>query len=228
MLVNGAVAFDNIPRPPGTPFPMDGICSARCAVLQGAWSITVTITRLPKKSIDERISSSVSLASQLAERYMHTKLEVSEFVDISSGAVVSNYSFRVPGSAQSLVGVDAHSALLTADQSWLVIDCHASARDLRDYQQFLLSLRSLGIPHESLRGFEELVGWKKQHSVVVISETTLSVKQLDVLLDVQRVTAGSLVVISSANQPAHFRDAYGLEVAACMGTSVRSIYDKPS
>lgn len=226
MLIYEAVAFDDIKRSSHAPFPFGGICCARCEIVEGTWTISVSMTRDEKKNVDERIGSSLRIASQLAERYMRTHVVAKDFVDISNSVIVSHYSFRAPGTTMPLVDMNANSSILVADQSWLIIDCHASARDLRDYQQFISSLSMLGIPHMSVRGFEELVGWKKRHAVVVISETTLSVKQLDVLIDVQRVTAGSLVVISSKKtSPAHFQSAYGLDVAACMETSVRSIYN---
>jgi hypothetical protein len=108
--------------------------------------------------------------------------------------------------------------------AWLLIDLHTSAREERDNQRLMFSLKQLVIPFEVCNGTEQLRTWTKKHNVVVVTESGLHIKQMLVLFDLVRVTGGSLIVISEGKTASHFRDLYDIEVAYCMGTSESSVY----
>ena len=204
------------------------ICWVRCAIVNGAWMIFISDTRRTQ-NIDVpsmQPSSSLKLAAELTRRFMHINIDVSEYVDKASSIVTTHYSFPVPGKVlQDARAVDTCPSVMAGHSlAWLLIDLHTSAREERDNQRLMFSLKQLVIPFEVCNGTEQLRTWTKKHNVVVVTESGLHIKQMLVLFDVVRVTAGSLIVVSEGKTASHFRDLYDIEVAYCMGTSESSVY----
>jgi len=233
--------------------PIKGICWVRCIIINGAWAITVSTTQVEDESLpfiqettqvsseqkalikDDRILSKqgtkqtkgsplIFLAQSLTESYLATQLEMSEFVDQANGIVISHKMFRIPGIVSTILKEDTDSLYPVVKTSWLILDFHVSARDVRVCEQLIFSLRSLTIPYETCSSVYDLHNYKQQHAVVVISETALSAKHLDVSLDLMRLSGGSLLVICDRTSPSFFKDRYGLDVALCIGTSVKRIF----
>ena len=213
---------------------INAICWVRCSIVDGAWTILVSATQnfdaiaasKRESGANKNSSSSLRLASQLAKRFMHTRIGASEYVDKASNVVTTHYSFPIPGKVVASVGPQDKWRLLMADHSpsWLIVDLHTSPRDMQENQRLIFSLKNLVIPFEVCNGTEQLRSWAKKHSVVVVTESGLHVKQMLILFDLVRVTGGSLIVISEGKTPSHFRDLYDIEVAYCMGTSVSSVF----
>ena len=210
------------------------ICWLRCSIVNGAWTITVSTTRLcdddsaPSKL--EAQESPLRLASSLTERYLRKQLQVSKYVDQANGIVVSHSSFHIPGKVLTIIAENDELLYPTVSTAWLIVDCHVSTRDVRVYEKLEFALRSLGIPYKKCREVDELHNWKQQHAVVIISEEGLRAKHLNVSLDLMRLSGGSLLVTSAKNSEnkstalSYFKDHYGLDVVKCIDTCPKSIF----
>jgi len=210
------------------------ICWLRCSVVNGAWTITVSTTRLyddnsmpSKLEAQENQESPLRLASSLAIRYLRKQLEVSKYVDQSNGIVVSHSSFHIPGKVLTIVADNDDLLYPSVNAAWLIVNCHVSTLDVRVHETLEFALRSLCIPYETCRGVDELHHWKQQHAVVIISDEGLSAKHLDVSLDLMRLNGGSLLVTLAKNSNkmlSYFKDHYDLDVTKCIDTSPKSIF----
>ncbi len=213
----------------------DVISCVRCNIVEGSWTMTVSTTRAynPKDSLQHQTGVSASgegrslfkLASHLAEMYMGGPIEEGEFADPINKVLVTHRSVRITGRARNASGVVVKSRVLSGHPSWLIVDCHTSARDFRDYQMFIVLLKTLGIPFMTCSSMKELHYWKLQHSIVVISDITLNSRHLHLLLDLKKVTARNLVVISDTKSTDFYKTRYDIDVARTVAITAKSILE---
>ena len=219
----------------------EAITCVRCTSADGYWTITVSTTRLftAKESLAHKQNgpgldagragseetSLLKLASELSEIYMGNPVEVGEFFDPINEVSITHRSIRVYGKARSIPRIHVYSKTLTGHASWLIVDCHTNARDFRDYQVFMVLLKTLGIPFIACSSLKELHNWKLQHSIVVVSDTTLNSKHMHLLLDLQKVTARDLVVISETNPAEFYKSHYDIDVARTVTVTAKSILE---
>ena len=90
---------------------------------------------------------------------------------------------------------------------------------------FIVLLKTLGIPFMTCSSMKELRYWKLQHSIVVISDITLNSRHLHLLLDLKKVTARNLVVISDTNSTDFYKTRYDIDVARTVAITAKSILE---